>query len=139
MNFNNRIDELAETFLITKFDNEIRDTTDPERLNYLNGIRSKIVPVKENIYDQQNAEIEKYSYQTKWNKLRIPHRVIKIQEYINSLELTDDIKKKYTKFLVDLINKNDLKSTKDVIYDPHTQKVLSIPSVIIDKDSIKLK
>ena len=75
------------------------------------------------IKDENN---EDYYYKKPWNKLNIIHKKIKIKEYINSLTLTQDKKKKLIEKLLNLLKEKKLNKKNDVDYDVTNGKIISI-------------
>jgi len=66
-------------------------------------------------------------YKKPWNKLNIIHKILKIKEYINNLNINDSIEKNnLIDQLVNLIKKKELTKKKKVLYDEINGKIISI-------------
>jgi hypothetical protein len=76
-----------------------------------------------------------YLYLKPWTKLTIIHKIIKLKEYVNSLNIDNDKDKQELKDkLIDLIkNKNLLKKNK-INYDFSKGKIISISCLKYDND-----
>lgn len=91
--------------------------------------------------DNMFKEIEKYVYRKMWNKLTGFHKVIKLKEYfnenVNDEKTRDELIEKFTKYA----EHGMINTKKFVIYDPNTEKILSMPCLLIDdeKNTYKLK
>jgi hypothetical protein len=69
-----------------------------------------------------------YLYQKPWTKLTLIHKIIKIKEFVNNLEITDNIEKEQLKDnLIELI-KNKKVKTK-INYDETKTKIISISNL----------
>lgn len=69
-----------------------------------------------------------YLYQKSWIKLNFIHKKIKIKEFVNTLEITDENEKQIIKDkLVSLVDTKILTKKDTVIYDSVKAKVISIP------------
>ena len=88
----------------------------------------------------ENTETEikfsdEYVYKKPWNKLNSIHKIIKVKEFIDTLNTHDiDMKKKLKKQLVDMIKDKKLNKKTDVNYDINNGNIIAIP-IIQYKDS----
>lgn len=115
----------------------------PERLNQLNIVLETLNPVAPQQFINGdllierrmdlNTEANKYIYKKQWNKLLLPHKKKKIAEFIldkySELEYKNDI---ITKIHL-LLSDGKMNSNKTVIYDPNSEKIISIPVLYIDQ------
>jgi len=69
-----------------------------------------------------------YLYLKPWSKLTIIHKIIKIKEFINNLDITDDNEKEKLKDRIIEIIK-DKKNKIKINYDETKGKVISIPQL----------
>ena len=73
---------------------------------------------------------EDFVYKKPWNKLNIIHKCIKMQEYVNNLNIDDPEMKKHLKnHLVTMIKNKKLTKKTDVEYDHINGKIISVPSL----------
>jgi hypothetical protein len=83
---------------------------------------------KENII----AEIEKYTYRKQWNKLTSFHKIVKLKEFVKDNfdegELQNEIVDKLAKYA----EEGRINTKKYVVYDPNTEKILSMPCLTVD-------
>jgi len=62
-------------------------------------------------------------YKKPWNKLNIIHKILKIKEYINNLNINDSIEKNnLIDQLVNLIKKKELTKKKKILYNKKKKK-----------------
>ena len=96
------------------------------------------IPNDEMTVDNTETEIkysDEYVYKKPWNKLNSIHKIIKVKEFIDSLNTNDiDMKKKLKKQLVDMIKDKKLNKKTDVNYDINNGNIVAIP-IIQYKDS----
>lgn len=110
--------------ILEKKNKSISDTSETKRMSL------DINATKINQDSPLNSFSDDYLYQKPWTKLTAIHKIIKIKEFITSLEIKDEkerleIKEK----LIELV-KNKILTKKDtVIYDPIKAKIISIQSL----------
>jgi len=81
--------------------------------------------------DELNKELDKYTFRKQWNKLLSVHKKVKIVEFLSKYEdhdFYDNMIEKINK----LIDENRFNTKKCVVYDPNTERILSIPVLIVD-------
>jgi hypothetical protein len=76
------------------------------------------------------TNIDDFVYKKPWNRLHVIHKIIKIKEFINQLDINDNELKKHlkTQFTTMVKNKKLTKKT-DVDYDSINGKILAIHSL----------
>lgn len=86
-------------------------------------------------------EIEKYVYRKMWNKLTGYHKTIKLKEYFNETVADETMRNELIEKFVKYAENGMINTRKFVIYDPNTEKILSLPCLTIDseKNIYKLK
>jgi hypothetical protein len=78
-----------------------------------------------------------YLYLKPWNKLTIIHKIIKIKEFINNLDIADENQKdKFKDEMIELIK--DKKKKCKINYDENKGKVISIPQLTFDNNRYKI-
>jgi hypothetical protein len=82
------------------------------------------------ITETEGTYTEDFVYKKTWNKMNIIHKKIKLEEFVNNLDIEDLEMKKHLKsqFISMLKNKKLTKKT-EVEYDPINGKIISIPSL----------
>ena len=94
------------------------------------------------ISDTEKSEtIEKsenidYLYTKSWNKLNQIHKVIKIKEFINSLEIKENDKEELRENLIDMLK--DKKNKNKINYDEVKCKIINIPLLTFIDGKYKL-
>jgi hypothetical protein len=86
---------------------------------------------EENILKNEDTDVvysDEYIYKKTWNKLNKIHKIIKLKEFVNNLQINDmDMKKKLKTNLVDMCKDKKLSKKTDVNYDSVNGTILSIP------------
>lgn len=92
---------------------------------------------KDNLF----TEIDKYTYKKQWNKLPAFHKIVKIKEFIKCTYGEGNFQDELINKLSLYANEGKINTKKYVIYDPNLEKILSIPSLIVDinKKTYQLK
>lgn len=80
---------------------------------------------------EKNLEFsEEYLYKKTWTKLSKIHKIIKIKEFINNLNIEkENIKNNLEKELTKLVKNNILTKKNMVNYDQNNSKIISIPNL----------
>jgi hypothetical protein len=78
-----------------------------------------------------------YLYTKSWNKLNQIHKVIKIKEYINNLEINEHAKEELREQLIDMIK--DKKKKNKVNYDEVKCKIINISSLVFVDGKYKIE
>ncbi len=84
----------------------------------------------EGVTETEALYSEDFVYKKPWNKMNIIHKKIKLEEFVNNLDIEDFEMKKHLKsqFVTMLKNKKLTKKT-EVEYDAVNGKIISIPSL----------
>ena len=110
--------------ILEKKNKSTSDTSETKRMSL------DVNTIKNNQDSPLNSFSDDYLYQKPWTKLTAIHKIIKIKEFVTTLEIKDEkerveIKEK----LIELV-KNKILTKKDaVIYDPIKAKIISIQSL----------
>jgi len=79
-----------------------------------------------------------YLYLKPWTKLTLTHKIIKIKEFINNLDIkNNDEKEKLKDQMIDLIKNKKIKNK--INYDETKGKLISISALTYDKDKYCIK
>ena len=74
-------------------------------------------------------------YKKVWSKLNIIHKIIKIKEFIESLNITSITEKnELTNELIYLIRTNKIKNNENLTYDENNGKIKSLSNLQFDND-----
>ena len=77
---------------------------------------------------------EDFVYKKPWNKLNSIHKIIKVKDFINKLDISDmEMKKHLINQFTTMIKNKQLTKKSDVEYDHISGNIISIPSLKIDK------
>ena len=73
---------------------------------------------------------DEYIYRKQWNKLNVVHKILKVKEFINSMNIDDlEIKKTIREKLVNMVKDKKLTKKNDVNYDQNNGVIKSIPCI----------
>ena len=78
-----------------------------------------------------------YLYAKSWNKLNQIHKVIKIKEYINNLEINEHSKEELREHLIEIIK--DKKKKNKINYDEVKCKIINITSLVFVDGKYKIE
>jgi len=110
--------------ILEKKNKSISDTSETKRMSL------DINATKINQDSPLNSFSDDYLYQKPWTKLTAIHKIIKIKEFITSLEIKDEKEKLEIKEkLIELVKNKILTKKDSVIYDPIKAKIISIQSL----------
>lgn len=84
--------------------------------------------------DTIKLEIEKYMYRKKWYLLNNIHKMHKIKEYINKLDIGEQMKKEIIDKAGEHVNNNLLRTKKYVTYDIETESITLMPCLSINTE-----
>ncbi len=73
---------------------------------------------------------EDFVYKKPWNKMNIIHKKIKLEEFVNNLDIDDlEMKKHLKSQFVSMLKNKKLTKKNEVEYDAVNGKIISIPSL----------
>ncbi len=104
-------------------------------------IKEAIDTIQENDITEQNTPTEvitetdgvyteDFVYKKPWNKMNIIHKKIKLEEFVNNLDIEDlEMKKHLKSQFISMLKNKKLTKKNEVEYDPVNGKIISIPSL----------
>jgi hypothetical protein len=126
----NQIDEIIKDNKIFRFASELQGTTDSERKKQLKTIIHVLQGAQYENSHQKIVEmyddIDKHIYEQRWVKLNKEQKKFKINEFLNETIKDQDNKNIIKTEMNELIDKNKLRTIKDVEYDSKTSKIINI-------------
>lgn len=150
MDLNYVVDKLVISFMKIRFLNEKSDMTtncdnedvnnqlDNNRLENIDNIIHKLNEADDILEKSQKNEyfneIEKMVYSNKWNNLKQFHKLVKIKEYLDTINMLVTEKDKIFKILEQLLTDKKLKHDKHIVYNSNNQRVTSISILKIDEN-----
>ncbi len=76
------------------------------------------------------TNVDDFMYKKPWNKLNIIHKIIKMKEFVNELNIDDiEMKKHLKNQLVTMLKNKKLTKKSDVDYDAVNGKIITIHSL----------
>jgi hypothetical protein len=143
------LEQIKDTLRIKYLNNLL--TLYKKNSNEFNIIKKNINKYDNTVYDlytatEKNVESEKvsesekidYLYLKPWTKLTLIHKIIKIKEFINNLEINDTNKKEILKDeLIEIMKNKKIKNK--INYDEVNGKILSISNLAFENNTYILK
>ena len=116
-----------------------------DEFNRLNNITSNILNVTDSIIEKKNSEIdnklsetdEGYFYKP-WNKMSTVHKIIKIKQFVNNMNIENDKKSKLITYLKTALKKKIISKNDQVIYNISQAKIVSIPKLELKNNSFSI-
>jgi hypothetical protein len=107
------------------------------KLDYLENDYYSITEKNIDSEKKNNSEKIDYLYLKPWSKLTLIHKIIKIKEFINNLQMDNNSKDKLKDELVDIIKNKKIKNK--INYDESIGKILSIPILSFENNNYNIK
>ena len=84
----------------------------------------------EGITETDTIYTEDFVYKKPWNKMNIVHKKLKLEEFVNNLDIDDlEMKKHLKSQFVSMLKNKKLTKKNEVEYDAINGKIISIPSL----------
>jgi hypothetical protein len=84
----------------------------------------------EGITETESIYTEDFVYKKPWNKMNVIHKKIKLEEFVNNLDIDDlEMKKHLKSQFVSMLKNKKLTKKNEVEYDATNGKIISIPSL----------
>ena len=84
----------------------------------------------EGITETETIYTEDFVYKKPWNKMNIIHKKLKLEEFVNNLDMDDlEMKKHLKSQFVSMLKNKKLTKKNEVEYDAINGKIISIPSL----------
>jgi len=139
------MDNIIKTNQIIYYQNLLKEDIDND---IKKKIKKKIKSLNnDNISDSDNItkstylnnSSEDYYFYKPWNKLAKVHKIIKIKEFVNNLQIDNKKKRKnLINILKEAIESKKLTKKNSVNYSVEKAKIISIPKLCIKKNSYLL-
>ncbi len=102
------------------------------KLPHVNLIENNIKDTEIEYSETETNYSEDFVYKKPWNKLNSIHKIIKVKEFINKLDISDmEMKKHLINQFTTMIKNKQLTKKSDVEYDHISGNIISIPSLKI--------
>jgi hypothetical protein len=86
------------------------------------------------------TNLDDFMYKKPWNKLNIIHKIIKMKEFVNELNIEDTEMKKHLKTqLVTMLKNKKLTKKSDVDYDAVNGKIITVHSLQCKNNTYNLQ
>lgn len=79
-----------------------------------------------------------YLYKKPWNRLNMVHKIIKIKEFINNMDISLENKNNLIQKMTSMIKNKKLQKVSDVEYNPELMKIISINCLFQDNQNVKI-
>jgi|LakMenEpi03Aug12_release.lakeMendotaPanAssembly.Ray.scaffolds.fasta_scaffold461665_2 hypothetical protein len=139
-NFNRKLQNELEYFKNSNQTNifaNIHDENLEERTQIIEYLLNIPIKKQDNVQQQKEnmfKEIDKYTFRKQWNKLLAFHKIVKIKEYIKENIKDESMQNEIIEKLTNYANEGRVNTRKYVTYDPNSEKILSMPCLIVDVD-----
>jgi hypothetical protein len=95
--------------------------------------------ITEGITETDTMYTEDFVYKKPWNKMNIIHKKIKLEEFVNNLDIDDlEMKKHLKSQFVSMLKNKKLTKKNEVEYDAINGKIISIPSLKYKNNNYKI-
>ena len=86
------------------------------------------------------SNVDDFMYKKPWNKLNIIHKIIKMKEFVNELNIEDSEMKKHLKNqLVTMLKNKKLTKKSDVDYDAVNGRIITVHSLQCKNNTYNLQ
>ena len=79
-----------------------------------------------------------YLYKKPWNRLNMVHKIIKIKEFINNMDISLENKNNLIQKMTLMIKNKKLQKVSDVEYNPELMKIISVNCLFQDNQNVKI-
>lgn len=87
----------------------------------------------EKMRENMTKEMSQYVFRKNWNKLHEFHKIVKIKEFIKDHVNDEQMQNEICNKLIEHIKKGMINTNKYVVYDPNSEKILTLPCLIMDE------
>jgi hypothetical protein len=139
----NYYQNIMDEYFFTNIKQCTNNINDIDIINkHISEISSNITNVTDTISEKKQSDIntklsetdETYFYKP-WNKMTTVHKIIKMKQYVNDMDISSNQKHHLIDFLKVSINKKKIIKNDQVIYDISRAKIVSIPKLEIKKNN----
>lgn len=108
-------------------------------------IKDKLKNIDNNITEtnsltETDTYTEDYIYKKEWNKLHSTHKIIKLREFVNRLNINNDTEKKnLKKDLINLVKNKKLTKKNSVNYNSEKGLISSIPNLNVVNNKYEIE
>lgn len=111
----------------------------------ISNLEQKISTITDSLKEKKNSEIdsklseteEAYFYKP-WNKMSTVHKIIKIKQFVNNMDLANNQKSKLITYLKNALKKKKITKNHQVIYNISQAKIVSIPKLELNNDKFSI-
>ena len=133
------MDSLIESIEILYLNNLIKQAKKENiNKNLIEKELSKYDKNEKSYFESESDSAVLYSddfiYKKPWNKLNNIHKKIKIKQFVNNINASNENKTKLIKELIKMIENKSLTKNKSVNYDSLNGKIISIPNIKYDNN-----
>jgi hypothetical protein len=109
---------------------EIKEITEVSDISDISETVETVETVETEVANNTETYTEDFVYKKPWNKLNIIHKKIKLDEYVNNLDIEDsEIKKHLKSQFASMLKNKKLTKKNEVEYDAINGKIISISSL----------
>lgn len=105
---------------------------------YVDDTNDSIMEEKKSELETKLSETDEGYFYKPWNKMATVHKIIKIKEYVNNLDLELSKKEKLVAYLKKALKDRKISKNEHVLYSVSQGKIVSIPQLKLTKTSFSL-
>mgnify|MGYP006138871799 CR=1 FL=1 len=131
--FTNIKNNTSNKEIISKVNCSISNIT----LNILN-VTDSIDEKKMSEIDDKLSETDEGYFYKPWNKMSAVHKIIKIKQFVNNMNIENNQKSKLITYLKTALKKKIISKNDQVIYNISKAKIVSIPKLELKNNSFSI-
>jgi hypothetical protein len=122
------------------YNNLVKNLKNDEKIyinNLLKNLDNSINNINSILTETEKTE-DDYLYKKPWNRLNMVHKIIKIKEFINSMNISLENKNTLIQKMTFMIKSKKLQKVSEVEYNQELMKIISINCLSQDNQNVKI-
>lgn len=104
----------------------------------INITNDSIVEEKNSELETKLSETEEGYFYKPWNKMTTVHKIIKMKEFVNNMDVNNEMKNKLITYLKIALKDKKITKNDQVIYNVNQAKIISIPKLKLDNNGFSI-
>lgn len=131
--YKNIIKSDIDTETKTTINNMIKNLTES-----INNTNDSIVEEKNSELETKLSETDEGYFYKPWNKMTTVHKIIKIKEFVNNMDINTGMKNKLITYLKSALKDKKITKNDQVIYNVNQAKIISIPKLKLNNNEFSI-
>lgn len=131
--YKNIIKSDIDTETKTTINNMIKNLTES-----INNTNDSIVEEKNSELETKLSETDEGYFYKPWNKMTTVHKIIKIKEFVNNMDINTGMKNKLITYLKSALKDKKITKNEQVIYNVNQAKIISIPKLKLNNNEFSI-